>query len=407
MWLPGEVNGEQSGGRASGPAVGGGLIVLMAVLTGLLAGGGDGRQGARSGTTTSVSGVSATTTTTGVPPPHRSSGTVAIADGALRRADLALFGEEDFALVTFDGTELGRGPLAGWYTNDPDVGVDAEGGSGVWSVTEAPALDEPLPGCASVHGGGGIRVAVCGPEHGPGEIRVLAGDGHSRLISGAVDPSGHWRYALPSPDGRWILAQWSGECEVPVAYLFPATGSPGRPVAGAERETVAIGWAPDGKAIVGFWAGACGDGDDQPGTYLVDPATGRRRRIHPYSSGALLTSVRGYWANRLERVMSRAHRELGLPDCCGQPSHGGEDAEDGFTFEGHDIEVYAAPLAEPPAQSDVTAGQVRFDCGTARFRLTDQGPSGGTTTPVPDLRLLRRAAARLTPGLYCTAEPIP
>lgn len=389
--------------------VGGGLIGLMGLLVGLLAGGGDGREGASAGratTTTSASAVSATATTSPGPVPHLSSGTVAIDDGALRRADLTLFGEEDFAFVSFDGTELGRGPLGGWHTDDPDLGVDIEGASGGWSVTEAPALDDPLPGCGAVHGRGGIRVAVCGPEHERGEIRIVAGDGRSRLISGAVDPYGHWRYALPSPDGRWVLAQWSGECEVPVAYLFPAAGGPGRPVAGAGRETIAIGWAPDGRAIVGFWPGACGAGSERPGTYLVDPDTGRRRWIQAYSSGALLTPARGYYANRLERVMQRAHRELGLPECCGQPSHGGEDAEDGFTIEGHDIEVYAAPLAEPPAQGEVHAGQLRFDCGTAWFRLSDQGTSGSTAPATPDLDLLKRAAARLIPGLYCTAGPI-
>lgn len=392
-----------------GLAVGAGVIVLMAVLTGLLAGGGDGQGGPLSGratTSPSASGVSASTTTSMLPVRHRSSGTAAIDDAALRRADLAVFGDDDFALVTFDGIELGRGRLDGWYTNDPDRGVDVEGTSGAWSLTEAPALDAPLPGCGTVHGAGGIRVAVCGSERGPAEIRVVAGDGRSRLISGAVSPTGYWRYALPSPDGRRILAQWSADCEVPVAYLFSAAGGPGGPVAGSDRETSAIGWAPNGSAIVGFWPGACGGGSDQPGTYLVDPNTGRRRRLHAYSRGALLSPVRGYYANRLERVMQRAHRELGLPECCGQPSHGGEDAEDGFTFQGHDIEVYAAPLDEPPTPDDVRAGQLRFDCGMDWFRLSDWGPSGSTAPATPDLGLLKRAAARLIPGLYCTAGPI-
>jgi hypothetical protein len=387
--------------------VGGGLVVLMAVVAGLLSLDGDGHQGAldlHATTSTSTSAVSATTPTS--PVSHRSSGTIAIDDQALRRADLALFGENDFALVSFDGTELGRGSLDGWYTNDPDLGLDIEGTSGAWSVSEAPALDEPVPGCAAVHSAGGNRVAICGPEHEPGEIRLATGDGRFRLIAGAANPTGHWRYALPSPDGRWVLAQWSGECEVPVAYLFPAAGGPGQAVAGADRETSAIGWTPDGTAIVGFWEGACGAGTDQPGTYLVDPASGRRRRIHPYSRGAPLTPVRGYSANRLERIMQRAHRDLGLPECCGQPSHGGGDAEDGFTFEGHDIEVYAAPLDELPTRRDVRPGELRFDCGTARYHLTDLGPSGSTASHSPNMALLTRAAARLVPGLYCTAGPV-
>jgi hypothetical protein len=408
VWLSGEVNGELGRGRASGLAVGGGLIVLMGTVVGLLAGAGDGRDGlpSRGATSTSSqSAVSATTTST-VPVQPRASGRAVIDYEAIRRADLALFDEQHFAFVTFDGTELGRGRRDGWHTSNPNLGVDTEGSPGSWSVTEAPPLDSALPGCGTVHGAGRIRAAVCGREHGPGEIRVVAADGRSRVISRAVNPTGHWRYALPSPDGRWVLAQWSGECEVPVAYLFPAAGGPGRPVAGADRETIVIGWTPGGSAIVGFWPGACGAGTEQPGTYLVEPNTGRRRRIHAYSSGALLTPVRGYYANRLERVMQRAHRELGLPECCGQPSHGGEDAEDGFTFEGHDIAAYAAPLDEPPTPDDLRGGQLRFDCGTDWFRLSDSGPSGSTSSPAPDPDLLKRAAARLIPGLYCTAGPI-
>ena len=108
----------------------------------------------------------------------------------------------------------------------------------------------------------------------------MAADNTTRLLAGPVAPNGHWRYALPSPDGRWVLAQWSGECEVPVAYLFPAIRGQGHPVAGPDAETIAIGWTPDGRAIVGFMPGACGEGNE-PGTYLLDPNTLERHRIHP------------------------------------------------------------------------------------------------------------------------------
>jgi hypothetical protein len=382
-------------------AVGGALVAVMALLAGLVAAAGDGdeRAGGQSTTTT--------TTTTGVQTGERRlSGTIAVDEESMRRAGLVVFGDDDFALVSFDGTELGRGPLAGWSANNRDLGVDVEGVSGSWSLTEAPAIDEPVPGCGVVHGAGRIRVAVCGAEHKTGEIRLVAADGRSRLLSGAIQPVGHWRYALPSPDGRWVLAQWSGECEVPVAYLFPTAGGPGGAVAGADGETVAVGWAPDGRAVVGFWAGACGAGSDAPGTYLVEPDTGRRRRLHAYVDGALLTSVRGFFPNRLERVMSRAHHDLGLEECCSQPSHGGGGAETGFVFEDHDIGVYAAPLDELPDSRDVRPGELRFDCGTTRYHLSDWGPSGAASSSVPDPRLVRRAASLLLPGLYCTPGPI-
>jgi hypothetical protein len=202
-----------------------------------------------------------------------------------------------------------------------------------------------------------------------------------------------------------VLAQWSGECEIPTAYLFPAGGDPGRPVADADLETSAVGWTPDGRAVIGIWPGACGAASPQPGTYLVDPASGGMRRIHPNHEAVLLTSVRGFFANRLERVLSRARDELSLDECCNQPSHGGGDAEDGIIFEGHDIEVYAAPLFELPDKRQHEPGELLFDCGTARYYLVDHGPSGSDDRPAPDAALLRRAAARLVTRLYCAAGP--
>lgn len=67
--------------------------------------------------------------------------------------------------------------------------------------------------------------------------------------------------------------------------------------------------------------------------------------------------------------------------------------------------MYAAPLDDLPAQRDVRSGELRFDCGTARYHLYDHGPSGSTATHSPDRALLEMAAARLIPGLYCTAGP--
>jgi hypothetical protein len=130
------------------------------------------------------------------------------------------------------------------------------------------------------------------------------------------------------------------------------------------------------------------------------------RRIHPNHEAVLLTSVRGFFANRLERVLGRAHDELGLEVCCNQPTHGGDDAEDGMVFGGHDIEVYAAPLYELPDQRPRQPGELRFDCGTARYHLVDHGRSGSADPPGPDTALLGRAAARLVARLYCATGPI-
>lgn len=101
---------------------------------------------------------------------------------------------------------------------------------------------------------------------------------------GASSPDGqvvgHWRWALPSPDGQWLLVQWSGECEVPAAALLQPDGSGLHALTGERGEewlhgpeSKGLGWTPDGRAIVQLGAGACGRGAPTPGVYAVDPET--------------------------------------------------------------------------------------------------------------------------------------
>jgi hypothetical protein len=93
---------------------------------------------------------------------------------------------------------------------------------------------------------------------------------------GAPTFVGHWRSVERSPDRRTLLLQWSAECEVPVAYFANADGSHLHPVSGDSGvESGALGWARDGRAAVAFPKGACGGTRHVPGTYLVDPRTGR------------------------------------------------------------------------------------------------------------------------------------
>jgi hypothetical protein len=252
--------------------VGAGLIAALAILTGLLAAGSDGGRRAvnvAGTTTTTAAHSSATAYSSGLIPGDRAF-----------EADLAVVDGDDAVLITLDGTELGRGRRGDWYPSNPDRGVDLVPVEGGLTINEAPPRPDPVPGCDAIHFDGDLWAAVCGSEAEPGEIRIMAADNTTRLLTGPVNPYGHWRYALPSPDGRWVLAQWSGECEVPVAYLFPAAGGRGHPVAGPDAETIAIGWTPDARAIVGFMPGACGEGNE-PGTYLLDPTTLERHRIHP------------------------------------------------------------------------------------------------------------------------------
>jgi hypothetical protein len=94
------------------------------------------------------------------------------------------------------------------------------------------------------------------------------------------DALGAWSWAMRAPDGSAILAQWSGECESPTAFLAPASG--GAPVSvtgerfGKAAESMALGWTANSEAVVILPNGACGSGVHTPGVYLFDaPGQGR------------------------------------------------------------------------------------------------------------------------------------
>jgi hypothetical protein len=102
-----------------------------------------------------------------------------------------------------------------------------------------------------------------------------------RLAVPRMTERGHWTWAAASPDGRTILAQWSGECEVPQAFLLDADGGSPRAVAPMDAQSEALGWTTDGRAIV-FLAQqpACGT-EFRPGTYLVSADGTERTRVLP------------------------------------------------------------------------------------------------------------------------------
>jgi hypothetical protein len=84
---------------------------------------------------------------------------------------------------------------------------------------------------------------------------------------------GHWAHAYPSPEGKVLLAQWSAECEVPIAFFVRGRAGAPTPVLGKSLRdapvSVADGWTQDGRAIVEFPAAACGSGIHRPGIYFV------------------------------------------------------------------------------------------------------------------------------------------
>jgi hypothetical protein len=117
-----------------------------------------------------------------------------------------------------------------------------------------------------------LLVSGCGGESATQTVtRVAAAVLPMQRPAGAK--VGHWAHAYPSLDGKVLLAQWSAECEVPIAFFVRGREGAPTPVLGKSlREapvSVADGWTQDGRAIVEFPAAACGSGIHRPGIYFV------------------------------------------------------------------------------------------------------------------------------------------
>jgi hypothetical protein len=80
---------------------------------------------------------------------------------------------------------------------------------------------------------------------------------------------GQWRLALAGPHGQ-LLAQWSGECEVPTTYVV--SPSHHLRLVGKDHtvEALARGWTRAGSPLIEFPDGACGSGNSKPGLYQED-----------------------------------------------------------------------------------------------------------------------------------------
>jgi hypothetical protein len=149
-------------------------------------------------------------------------------------------------------------------------------------------------GAFVVNDGSGRRVLPIGS---PGATATAADAG---LV-------GHWDWATLSPDGSTFLAQWSAECEIPIAFFVPAEGGRPRVVTGEDDwatspSSVALGWTTDGRAIVLFpEANPCGS-VASPGLYLValDGTQTRVRELDPVAT-KLSRSLRPRSAAMLER----------------------------------------------------------------------------------------------------------
>jgi hypothetical protein len=138
----------------------------------------------------------------------------------------------------------------------------------------------PLRLCAD-RGPGGYGTFVVGEGEDAEELEIQPpGPTPSASDAGRV---GHWDWAVLSPDGSTLLAQWSAECEVPIAFFVSLPAGSPRPVTGEadwaqSPDSEALGWTRDGRAIIFLPQGpACGSGSQAAGVYLYSaPGVGER-----------------------------------------------------------------------------------------------------------------------------------
>lgn len=122
----------------------------------------------------------------------------------------------------------------------------------------------------------GRELALRGGTVAFGDVTGKAPMGNRRTTMPAppgMAGQGHWEMGAPSPSGRWVLEQWSGECEVPIAYLIDTENGQmttiGTATSGLPPESFALGWQSDSRAVVHFPHGACGSSASKPGVYTV------------------------------------------------------------------------------------------------------------------------------------------
>jgi hypothetical protein len=116
------------------------------------------------------------------------------------------------------------------------------------------------------------RTRICGYPYGDGPSRVLVG---GRVVPGSKRKYGHWLAVDVSARGR-LLAQWSGICEIPTAYVGDVHRI--RAAIYPTIESFALGWAGD-RPVYAFPTGGCGEWFDHPGVYVA------QTRIAPMHRG--------------------------------------------------------------------------------------------------------------------------
>ncbi len=350
---------------------------------------------------------------------------------------IAIAEDGELVLHDFEGKELARttGSVVPQLQSSNDRMLAAVRPGETVDAVPADRSEIPI-GCESASTSGGVRIALCeGEPQEPQRIERVSPTGARQVLSEAPDGSnglGHWRSASPSPDGRWILATWSGECESLTAFLVsvagdgPAITIDGQSGLQGATESAGIGWAPDGSAVVQLGTGVCGAAADEPGVHLLDPGTLESRLVvsqpEPGPSVHLWQARIG--GNDGEWLFASVLRQLGLEGCCGEPSHGGSGVTSGARWQDLDIPVSATPpgttdtvpfndlvLSSEPIELDgapAIAGDadlgpfVAYTCGDRIW--TFGGAGAGDRAPTEAVRSL---AATVLPHLGCTVGERP
>jgi hypothetical protein len=148
-------------------------------------------------------------------------------------------------------------------------------------------------------------VAVCGARNGDQLLgdEVVADTNRWQAVitkppvpNGVSVVDGHWEWAARSPDGKSVIAQWSGECETQTAFVISVSDGSVHAVTGEAGsawgdapESSALGWTSTGQILTTFGGSdaGCGSSSSLPrGVYAVSPTDLSRRLLVPLTPTA-------------------------------------------------------------------------------------------------------------------------
>ena len=128
-----------------------------------------------------------------------------------------------------------------------------------------PMQSSTLAGCRFADSSARAQLFLC--RHA---MKVRTND-RPRILVKSPGRVGHWEWAEFSRDGRRVLAEWSAECETPVAYVFAVARPRLKPIGAATLarapEAVPLGWL-GGLPVIHLRRAVCGSGADVPGIYV-------------------------------------------------------------------------------------------------------------------------------------------